>query len=163
MDYEKKYKEALERAKEYLKEYYFEEAVKEIFPELKESEGKSGWQINTKDNKPQKNHSVLMQTTHGIGEGEWQGEHWHQYRWAGLVRDTDVLSWIELSDLEKQGEQKSQRMISAEAKEAMYGKPAWSEEDEKMLNSIIEDFGDGKTSNVLQEYWLKSLKERIGG
>lgn len=34
----------------------------------------------------------------------------------------------------------------------------WSEEDEKMLNSIIENFGDGKTSNMLQEYWLKSLK-----
>lgn len=34
----------------------------------------------------------------------------------------------------------------------------WSEEDEKMLNSIIEDFGDGKTSNILQEYWLKSLR-----
>ena len=36
----------------------------------------------------------------------------------------------------------------------------WSEKDEKMLNSIIEDFGDGKTSNMLQEYWLKSLKQR---
>lgn len=35
---------------------------------------------------------------------------------------------------------------------------AWSEEDEKMLNSIIEDFGDGKTSNMLQESWLKSLR-----
>ena len=33
-------------------------------------------------------------------------------------------------ELEKQGEQKPKRMISAEAKEAMYDKPAWSEEDE---------------------------------
>lgn len=38
---------------------------------------------------------------------------------------------------------------------------AWSEEDEKMLNSIIEDFGDGKTSNMLQEYFLKTLKDRV--
>ena len=64
------------------------------------------WNKNTKDCKPKVSHSVLMKTTHGIAEGEWQGEQWHQYRWAGLVRDADVLSWIELSDLEKQDEQK---------------------------------------------------------
>jgi hypothetical protein len=109
-------------------------------------------------------------------------------------------------------EQKSQRMVSAEAKEAMYDKPAWSEEDEntikvlmniikkseiidsiiytdslkeklydwlkslrpqpkqewseedeKMLNRIIEDFSDGKVSNILEVYWLKSIKQRIIG
>lgn len=43
--------------------------------------------------------------------------------------------YIELSELdklmlEKQGEQKPQRMISAEAKEALYDKPDWSDEDE---------------------------------
>ena len=58
------------------------------------------WNKNTEGNKPQVNHSVLMKTTHGIAEGEWQGGYWHQYRWAGIVRDSDVLSWIELSDLE---------------------------------------------------------------
>ena len=72
----------------------------------KQSGNNIKWNKNTKDNKPQVNHSVLMQTINGIAEGEWQGEQWHQYRWAGIVRDSDVLSWIELSDIEKQGEQK---------------------------------------------------------
>jgi hypothetical protein len=73
------------------------------------------WKENTDDNKPQRNHSVLMITTHGIEEGEWRGSNqWLQYRWSSYVRDSDVIGWMELSNLEKQGEQK----------------PAWSEEDE---------------------------------
>lgn len=72
----------------------------------KQGDSSIKWNKNTEDNKPQVNHSVLMQTTHGIAEGEWQGEQWHQYRWTSIVRDTDVLSWMELSNLEKQGEQK---------------------------------------------------------
>ena len=42
-------------------------------------------------------------------------------------------------------------------------KQEWSEEDEKMLNRIIEDFSDGKVSNILEIYWLKSIKQRIRG
>ena len=65
------------------------------------------WNKNTKGNKPQKKHSVLIKTTHGIAEGEWNGgEHWIQYRWSGSIKDSDVLFWIELSDIEKQSEQK---------------------------------------------------------
>lgn len=71
----------------------------------KQSGNNIKWNKNTKDNKPQVNHSVLMQTINGIAEGEWQGEQWHQYRWAGIVRDSDVLSWIELSDIEKQSKE----------------------------------------------------------
>lgn len=48
-----------------------------------------------------------MKTTHGIAEGEWKGECWFQYRWAGIVRDSDVLFWIEFSDLEKQGQKET--------------------------------------------------------
>lgn len=73
-------------------------------------------------------------------------------------------------ELEKQGEnkqnlansaktcKKSQRMISAEAKEALYDKPTWSEEDDEMLDGIIlrcEKYGHQEQIN-----WLKSLKER---
>lgn len=56
------------------------------------------WNKNTEGNKPQVNHSVLMKTTYGIAEGEWDGECWLQYRWSSRMRDNDVLSWIELSD-----------------------------------------------------------------
>lgn len=37
----------------------------------------------------------------------------------------------------------------------------WSGEDEKMLQSIIEDFRAGKVSTIGQEQWLKSLPERF--
>ena len=121
MDYEKKYKDALQRAKHALdcdRNNLVSTDVPLIysmFPELKESEDeevrkalvdlvkcneRSGytllnnvstssmiawlekqgnspikWNKNTKDCKPKVSHSVLMKTTHGIAEGEWQGEH----------------------------------------------------------------------------------------
>lgn len=56
---------------------------------------------------------------------------------------------------------KSQRMISAAAKEALYDKPAWSEEDDEMLDGIIlrcEKYGHQEQIN-----WLKSIKQRIKG
>ena len=116
------------------------------------------WNKNTEGNKPQANHSVLMKTTHGIAEGEWKGEGWLQYRWAGIVRDSDVLSWMELSDLEKQGEQES----------------AWSKEDEEMIKETLYFIREYQQSNRCKdeagmqnsascEKWLKSLKQRIGG
>ena len=44
-----------------------------------------------------------MKTTHGIAEGEWKGEYWCQYRWStNHIKDSDVLAWMELSDLDKQ-------------------------------------------------------------
>jgi hypothetical protein len=60
------------------------------------------WNENTKENKPSICHSILMKTTHGIAEGEWRGEDWCQYRWsANHIKDSDVLAWMELSDLDK--------------------------------------------------------------
>ena len=63
-------------------------------------------------------------------------------------------------------EQKTQRMISAEAKEAMYGKPtAWSEEDEVKINRIVaclENLNVADNDILLKDVdWLKSLKGRI--
>ena len=73
-----------------------------------EKQGSSSvkWQKNTLYNKPAINHSVLMNTIQGIAEGEWQGEHWFQYRWSWTLKDNDVSAWMELSDLDEQGEQK---------------------------------------------------------
>jgi len=59
----------------------------------------------------------------------------------------------------KQLKKISQRMISAEAKEAMYDRPAWSEEDEKELNSCIEAIEACYKWDTMVN-WLKSLKER---
>jgi hypothetical protein len=62
----------------------------------------------------------------------------------------------------KKIERKPQRIVSAEAKEAMYDKLAeWSEEDEKMLNDILmcgERHCYLDAGNIA---WLKSLKGRV--
>ena len=60
------------------------------------------WQDNTPDNKPAINHSVLMKTTQGIAEGYFAGNLWFQFRWSSNIKDSDVLAWMELSDLDKQ-------------------------------------------------------------
>lgn len=59
------------------------------------------------------------------------------------------------------------RMISAEAKEALYDKPAcaWSEKDENVLEDIKEaiiNYWGGDTQDIILD-WLKSLKERMKG
>lgn len=66
-----------------------------------------GWRQNKENNKPAIKRSVLMFTTHGVAEGEWDGEQWVQYRWSCKVKDSDVLYWLHLADLqtlEKEGE-----------------------------------------------------------
>ena len=63
----------------------------------------------------------------------------------------------------------SQRMISAEAKEALYGKPAWSEDDEEILQGIWDEILANKHEAKEYEWktydkflnWLKSLKDRV--
>ena len=69
------------------------------------------------------------------------------------------LAW-----LEKQSE-KPQRMVSAEAKEAMYGKHTWDEEDEKIFNRIIRKLDESDNVSHYDyadfEIWLIDLKERL--
>ena len=71
------------------------------------------WKKNTTDNKPTLNHSVLMKSIYGIAEGEWNGKEWIQYRWSSKIKDSDVLYWMNLSEVENQGEKKS--VISEDA------------------------------------------------
>ena len=43
-------------------------------------------------------------------------------------------------------------------------KPAWREEDEKMLDNCINALGDSSFANTYEiEEWVKSLRQRIGG
>lgn len=59
------------------------------------------WKKNIIDNKPTLNHSVLMKSIHGMAEGEWNGKEWIQYKWSCKVKDSDVLYWMDLHELEK--------------------------------------------------------------
>ena len=86
----------------------------------------------------------------------------------------DSNTYNEIVDECIYGEQKSQRMISAEAKEAMYAKTAWSEEDEKIFDRICalihsaayKNYDVDEDGNECGEYanikeWFKKLKDRV--
>ena len=55
---------------------------------------------------------------------------------------------------------KNMKEVSTEAKEAMYDKLAWSEEDERMLNDILMCGEHHCYLDAGNIDWLKSLKER---
>jgi len=176
MNYEKKYKEALERAKQVYKTPYtahwdvMKELIEHLFPELKESQ----------DERIRK---MLI----------YQMERWHE---AALennavqdIKDSaDAITW-----LEKQSEKKPNYChhevdlsdCSEEYRKAYYDgwnncnqqheqlkaeqKPAWSEKDEKLLKLSLENLTElknrfdeeyGKVGDCIN--WLKSLKDRVG-
>ena len=123
----------------------------DIFPELKESEDESIRKWIKKE----------LESKYVVGNT------------VNNVMADKALAW-----LEKQGEQKPKRIVSAEAKEAMYDKPAWSEEDESMLYGVMEteqymldvvngiekfDVGNGAIRKACTEElnWLKFLKDRV--
>jgi hypothetical protein len=150
MDYKKKYEDALERAKKNYKtaqDYLCEgsqigvECLKNtlttIFPELAESE----------DERIRK--WLIAQLKIKIGDNATLNNMIYK-----------ALAWIE-----KQGEQKPQRIISAEAKEALYSKPTWSEEDDIHQRDAIyaaENIYTDKCGKEELVNWLKTLKQRIG-
>ena len=140
MDYEKKYKEALERAKEYLKEYYFEEAVKEIFPELKEPE----------DEKERK--ALVEMVRDRTGD-----ELWEDYN----VHKEEVLAW-----LEKQGEQKPIEWDADDDEKIFFLKARLKDYEDCIIYdeelSMCQKNDVRETTKEFLE-WLDTIKERMGG
>jgi len=102
MNYKERYKEALERARAIYQGKYkpemaatIAEILQSIFPELAESEN-------------ERIRNMLIENFSRMAmHSEWGA--------INAVQVSDILAW-----LEKQGEQKSQRIISAEAKEDLF-------------------------------------------
>ena len=146
--YEKKYKNALEKAKSMIDDLRKGEDIlavsdlEEMFPELKESE--------LKESEDERIRKELLE--HCKNQSE-------PYIKTGN-KCPQIQSWI--AWLEKQGKQKP--AVFSEKKPA-----AWSDEDEKMLHTIIADFKGFKHDNTstLESHftecisWLKSLKDRV--
>ena len=80
-----------------------------------------------------------------------------------FTRDNIInRNYLEVSDIyseQKDFAPKPQRMISAEAKEALYDRQEWSEEDETVLNNLTYALANDRIGNDRDEYisWLKSL------
>lgn len=125
------------------------------------------WNKNTEGNKPQVNHSVLMQTAHGIAEGEWKGEQWYQYRWSSIIKDSDVLSWIELREIAFNmidSLNPQSKLKPSEELKKIEQKTIWNEDDEKKIRDVIRLIEQGATVQSIRDHytnWLKSLKDRI--
>jgi hypothetical protein len=161
MDYEKKYKEALERAKYCLTTDMDDSghwAVKHIFPELKESEDDderirtgliNGFNECLKNSQYPKNAQ----------------KYWHN------IKIENILAWLEKqSDKDKQvkelGKYKvkyTQEVLSQQLEKQREKPIDWSEEDEKMLVDCFNilhrsDYPTYKVTKIVN--WLKALKKR---
>ena len=150
MDYEKKYNEAIKRAKQHCADY----VVETIFPELKESEG-------------EKIRKALIKLVKKAGEG-----------YENVIDGVSIenaISWLEKQD--KQQDVSIQinpsEYINDMGGNGCYLKnttqaSAWSEEDKRHLDTITSLLDDRKKEQsdwgveVLNEEinWLKSLKDR---
>ena len=191
MDYEKKYKEALAHAREiHRNEDEKRRDMEWLFPELKESEDERirkaihiylDWLDGRKDYQPKGDYTIKDMIAWLEKQGEqkpadkvepfdkyegltdfertladicigWIGE---ELGWKQYIKDNaDVLLKIAVEKFN------SVQDVPFEQK------PAWSEEDDKMLHTIIADFKGFSHSNTstLESHfnecitWLKSLK-----
>ena len=167
MDYEQKYKDALERAKEIHNEHKAQcaDIMIKIFPELKESEDERIRKELIKYFTKGKEYLSLIPYSKDecIAWLEKQGEH-AKFRESIQVGDQVTRNQdgmlVNLSQLKRVAKPSEQGEL----------KPAWSEEDEEMLTEIISDvkFAQDKSPDtqvnqiVFEEEinWLKSLKDR---
>ena len=141
MDYEKKYKDALEKAMELRKGLDGYNAnvaiIEQIFPELKESEG---------GEKP--NGGIVLEDFNG-GEGYYKVH-------------LDYLNKEQIEEIEGLVEKWNENQKSFDYENANIQQKdfaSWSEDDEKMIDAALQ---------FAHEYgrhglwcWLKSLKDRI--
>ena len=166
MDYEKKYKEALERAKKFSEKPYLEDSkgiVEYIFPELKESE----------------DDRMFYALLEGFKDFVDMYSEWHNG-----VTIAQLITW-----LKRKGEQKPNYFhhevdlsgCSEEYRKAYYDgwnncnqqheqlkaeqKPAWSEEDEKLVKNLISTLSNIYARNLIEKEtkekytnFLKSLR-----
>lgn len=151
MDYEKKYKDALERARNIRfgnpNSALANVVCEEIFPEIRESEDER----------------IRKELIRFFSKGaEYDSS-------TNGIKDRNIIAW-----LEKQGETFTKKDVDdaylkgiCDAKRELEKqgeqKPTWSEEDESMLKDAIEFIDTGWTFRGKSHlvYWLKSIKNRI--
>ena len=171
----KAYDKALEKAKDTLQKSSAKDAVKTIvyhfFPELKESEDEI----------------IRKELIRLFNDTVWNDS---SFRFYDLDKEK-VIAWLEKQDKQKLTWIEEDEKVRKALKEAGYEwseethelkkieqNPAWSEEDEKMIDEIIDYmkpmpiFFESTKGKSGKEYtqkfvknainWLKSLKERIG-
>ena len=187
MNYEKKYKEALEKARQFSERPLQEDSsgiVEYIFPELKESEDEKirkalleSFEYQIKESHPDKEWVCGVKLKDIISWLEKQGGCEHiKKEWT----TSDAATLKELIDFLENGTAKLQHDLTRYAnwlkiqftpiEKKSEQKSTWSEEDEEMFKSIMatcelaEQERDSSPARHLLEMqlnWLKSLKNRI--
>lgn len=99
-----------------------------------------------------------MLTTHGVAEGEWDGNEWIQYRWSCKLKDSDVLYWIHLKDLtqlEKEGENIQQEQP------IQVNTLTWKDINnlERIINNVHYEFRNGIGEKSFGEEVLERFRE----
>ena len=162
MDYEKKYKEALELAR--VAAFNGHQSLMEgIFPELKESEDEKvrEYLIRYIDNtmKSSELKSKLLSWLEKQNSKKHEEELEKAYKTADKVQYRRGYE-AAMKEMEKQGE-----ISPILSNSSNIGKNAWSEEDEEHYKACLQYFDAVNPDMVYyKDYqWLKSLKQRIGG
>ena len=178
--YEKKYKDALERARKLYKDaitLQLEQDIKDyetIFPELADSEDERirNLIINhlTQERGSLSNDEAAeaiawLEKQESVGEivSRCKKSWYNEGKIAGMAEglsndDKYQQGWHDA--LEKQGEQKTW-LNSLKNRVIQQPKSTWSEDDEEILRTIISDGIRGAEFDMLQIDWLKSIKQRM--
>lgn len=171
MDYEKKYKDALEKAKELAFDLpngrsdrlYHVSDLEDIFPELKDNEGRIvaciGMCLTDADEQRFKDYNTTLQECivwlekQGEKSVVWSEEDEKMYQ--SILDDTvqkhfltgDQFAWLN----------------SLKDRVQPQPKQEWSEEDEKMLNEIQESLriNNGTNKMIKYECWFDDIKDKI--
>lgn len=168
MNYEKSYKEALERAKSKIENdkghVLYEDDIVAIFPELAESEDERirkacikylDWEYTHCSRGEDK-----MKIEKCVSWLEKQGEHtkfMESIQIGDKITKTESGNLVNLSQLERIAKPRKQNPT-----DNVEQKPSWNEDDEKNLNTIINVIHGGTHLAYENEIdWLKSLKYRI--
>ena len=151
MDYEKAYKNALTHAREiHRNEGEKRRDMEWLFPELKESE----------DEKMRKEIVEYLKKNLRLEWATWLEKRGEQkptieMKSAEESLGIDSETYNKIVDECIYGEQKSQRMISAEAKEAMYDKPSDKIEPKFKVSDWVVYYRNDSSREVLQVYDIR--------
>ena len=176
MDYEKAYKEALERArrkrdffKSTFPKYDYDKEIEDIFPELSESED-------------EKTRKEMIETFKGAYEGNGVPIPFNRFPiWIAWLEKQKPVEWSEkdsnnlketiyfIKEFQKsnrcKNENDMQNSVTCEKwLESITPQPKakeeWSDEDEKIMLNIVSDGVRKVGLDESQIKWLKSLKEK---
>lgn len=169
-NYEQKYKELIEKlqtAKEKSGGYTFSSVIDAILLELKESEDE---RIRKEIIQSIQDNMCVIHKDKCIAWLEKQGEQNHAWSEEDELMIKDAIHWI--NEFQKSNRCKDENdmqnsvtcenwLKSLQDRVQLQPKQEWSEEDERIYQSIVDDTVQENQLDSNQLAWIKSLKDRV--